>query len=289
MLSVMVTKFISTCYIFANEMKYTRKNSTKPSIVSNKVIGMLDSRATENEALLIKRKAGFSMQKLFGNERKAAVAFFMSDLICKGFNEDEICNIINEKYNLKWELKDVRIMKRLIHKLWRIQTAADMNEQIRQEVAAIDVQIKELWKAWEFSKKGISEKTTRSTNSNSNSDMMDFDQSETILKEDITAGDVKYMNLISELGKEKRKLLGLYAPEKKSASEVQTAVQINVVGGNGEDTIKSVLENCGKTQIDAGTEIVEEVTQLPQYEYKEEYSEYDDEIENIYESIVNGE
>ncbi len=273
-------------------METEKKNKKLSHVrISNKSLGIIDNRTTENQNLYIKRLRNVPINKLFGSERKAAVAFFMSDLICKGFNDDEICTIVNEKYGLQWIMSDVRLMKKLIHRLWRVQTASEMNEQIQQEIASIDVQIKELWKAWEFSKKGISEKTTRSTNSNSNSDMMDFDQSETILKEDITAGDVKYMNLISELGKEKRKLLGLYAPEKKSNNDRPTAVQINVVGGDGSNAIQSVLEKCGRTAIDADAEVIDDVQEEIDnrndnvFPAKNEVSEED--VNAIYEAIMN--
>ncbi|MCM1443601.1 MAG: hypothetical protein NC083_08755 [Muribaculum sp.] len=265
-------------------MTNTKKDrNITPVRVSKKAFGIIDSRVTENERLLIKRQGSVPMQKLFGSERKAAVAFFMSDLICKGFNDDELCTTVNEKYHLEWGLKEVKIMKTLIHRLWRIQMAADMNEQIRQEVAVINMQLKELWAAWEFSKKGVSEKTTRKTNSDSSSDMMSFNQTETILKEDVCAGDPKYMSLINELGKEKRKLLGLYAPEKKSSNDMPTAVQINVVGSDGTNAIKAVLEKGAQTLVDAEAEVLPPIEMIPQEATLEE----DIDIDAIYESMIN--
>ena len=74
---------------------------------------------------------------------------------------------------------------------------------------------------------------------------MSFDVTEVIVDEDTTPGDVKFLQQINELGKEKRKLLGLYAPEKKDAG-VQTAVQFNIVGEGAGGEITSMMQEITK-------------------------------------------
>ena len=121
-----------------------------------------------------------------------------------------------------------------------------VDNQILLELAVIDTQIKELWEAWEFSKKGIKHTKSRKTKSTSPADEMTFDVTETIVDDDTTAGDPRYMQQITALGTERRKLLGLYAPEKKEdKSTGNTAIQLNVVGqGAGveaADVMKAIL------------------------------------------------
>ena len=127
--------------------------------------------------------------------------------------------------------------------MWRCEMAHSMNDQIAREVATIDTQLKEAWEAWEFSKKGIKHKRTRSENSASKAQIMDYKVEEVITEEDITAGDVKFLEHINNLGKEKRKLLGLYAPEKKGDNDVKTAIQFNLVGDGAGGEITSMMQS----------------------------------------------
>ena len=207
--------------------------------VHKSATGLIDTRkiADTDTGLIVAKKRKLSVSTFFKTDQSAAIAFFMSDMYAKGFNDEQIQRVVNEKYNLEWNMTQVRTMKTLIRKLWRAQMAHDMNEQITEEVNAINVQIKECWEAWERSKKGTLSKTTRKAESQGDVPGSEntYSLEETLLKEDTNTGEVKYMSLINELGKEKRKLLGLYAPEKKEVKgNGNTAIQINVVGGDGQ-------------------------------------------------------
>lgn len=216
--------------------------------VHKSATGLIDTRKitdTDN-GLIVRKHRGLSVKTFFKTDQSAAIAFYMSDLYAKGFNDEQVQSVVNEKYNVDWNLTQVRTMKTIIRKLWRAQMAADMNEQITEEVNAINVQIKECWEAWERSKKGNTSKTTRNAESQGDVPGSEntYSLTETLLKEDTNTGEVKYMSLINELGKEKRKLLGLYAPEKREVKgDGNTAIQINVVGGEKEaaQALDSVL------------------------------------------------
>jgi hypothetical protein len=182
-------------------------------------------------------------------------------------------SVVNEKYGVDWNMKHIQTMKQLIRRLWRAQMAHDMNEQITEEVNAINVQIKECWEAWERSKKGQTSKTTRTAESRGDIPGSEntYDLTETLLKEDTNTGEVKYMSLINELGKEKRKLLGLYAPEKKEVKgNGNTSIQIAVVGGDKEtaQALDSVLFGVAQPEPenlsveDAQAEVVEATDEL---------------------------
>lgn len=211
--------------------------------IKKEAIGLLDNRSTDNDGMLIKRDKTVTMLDIFGTEQKTVVAYYVSDLLAKGFNNQQIIVAIEKKFGLKWSIRSVNMAKELLHKLWRSEMAHSMNDQIAREVATIDTQIKEAWEAWEFSKKGIKHKRTRTENSASKANIMDYKVEEIINEEDITAGDVKFLEHINNLGREKRKLLGLYAPEKKAEGDVKTAIQFNLVGEGAGGEITSMMQS----------------------------------------------
>ena len=244
-------------------------SKSKPSAeeIRKQAIGLLDNRSTDNDGMLIKRDKRVTMLDIFGSEQKTAVAYYVSDLLAKGFNNQQIVVAIRDKYDLNWNIRHVNIVKELLHKLWRCEVAHSMNDQIAREIATIDTQIKEAWEAWEFSKKGIKHTRTRTENSDSSAPEMKYKLEEVINEENETAGEVKFLQHINELGKEKRKLLGLYAPEKKDTGGPKTAVQLNFVGegaGEGGLNVLSQILSMGMPQqqqaIERPVEDIEPVT-----------------------------
>ena len=256
--------------------------------VHRSATGLIDTRkiADTDNGLIIQKKRNLSVKTFFKTDQTAAIAYYISDLIAKGFNDEQIMSVVNEKYGVDWNMKHIQTMKQLIRRLWRAQMAHDMNEQITEEVNAINVQIKECWEAWERSKKGQTSKTTRTAESRGDIPGSEntYDLTETLLKEDTNTGEVKYMSLINELGKEKRKLLGLYAPEKKEVKgNGNTSIQIAVVGGDKEtaQALDSVLFGTPQPEPenlsveDAQAEVVEATDELSKVEDKKKEDEID--------------
>ena len=267
-----------------------RKEQSLTSI-KKKAIGLLDTRHTDNDGLLVQRDRKVTMLDLFGgSEEKTAIAYFVSDLLAKGFNNQQIVDTVNTKYELNWKIRHVTTMKELLHKLWRCEIAHTMNDQIAREIATIDTQTKEAWAAWEFSKKGIQRKKSRKEKKVGDESLEgSYDLSEIICEEDTTAGDVKFLQHINELGKEKRKLLGLYAPEKKETKGVQQAVQFNLIGeGAGNemvnlmDSIMSMGNLTPAPTVEDGQAV--DVTAAPQEETVEKPSQTND-IDAIMEDL----
>lgn len=202
------------------------------------------------------------MLNLFGDEQKTAVAYFVSDLLAKGFNNQQIIETVRNKYNLEWSLYQVNKVKLLLHKMWRCEMAHTMEDQIAQEVASIDTQIKETWEAYEFSKKGIKHKKTRTEGSTSKAAEMQYDLTEVVVEEDTTPGDVKYLQHLNDLGKEKRKLLGLYAPEAKTPGSGTNNGTINfvVVGSDGNSLGAPIISQAAQKQVEEAKNVeVEDV------------------------------
>lgn len=218
------------------------KRAQSLEAIKKKAIGLIDNRATDNDGMLIKRDKNVTVLDIFGDERKAAVAYYVSDLLAKGFNNQQIIEIVKEKYNLDWKMIHVNKVKALLHKLWRCEMAHSMGDQVAKEVATIDTQIRETWAAWEFSKKGIKHTKTRTEGSNSEAKEMAYNLTEVVVEEDTTPGDIKYMQHLNDLGKEKRRLLGLYAPEKKDDGP-KTAVQFNIVGEGAGGEITNLMQD----------------------------------------------
>lgn len=213
----------------------------------------------EHDALLAKEREQAEKKKskplttcaYFGTDKVQAIAYQMSDLYAKGYTDSDVAEYINTTYGFHWNLKKVQALKTLVRKFWRSHIVENMDEQIAEEVNACNVQIRELWKAWEFSKTGNKKTTTRQTHSSGGADEVNFDQDETVSVQDTSAGDTKIMAQIIEVGKEKRKLLGLYAPEKKISTGGAPSIQIAVVGSDGQassSVLGSILDMAGKKE-----------------------------------------
>lgn len=211
--------------------------------VDKQVLGMIDTRATDDDTLVLQRQRNTTMATFFGTDQMSAVAYYVSDLVAKGFNDKQILDVVNKKYEINWTLNKVRVCKALLRKVWRAETACQMEDQIAQELASINTQEREAWEAWEFSKKGIKNKRSRTTKSEGAIGENTFDLTEIIEDENTTAGEIKFLQHINELHKEKRKLLGLYAPEKVSKNDTNkpTAVQFNIVGDSAAGSVGNVM------------------------------------------------
>lgn len=128
--------------------------------------------------------------------------------------EEVMARLGLSSYSSRTISKDI---KRLLAE-WREQRLTDTDELMQKELAVIDDIIKEAWIAWNKSK---TDKTQRSAKQkgvpgeeDSGTDVVTL-QMEQATKELICYGDPRYLDVIDKQAKERRKLLGLYAPEKK--------------------------------------------------------------------------
>ena len=128
--------------------------------------------------------------------------------------EEVMARLGLSSYSSRTISKDI---KRLLAE-WREQRLTDTDELMQKELAVIDDIIKEAWIAWNKSK---TDKTQRSAKQKgvpgeegSGTDVITM-QMEQATKELICYGDPRYLDVIDKQAKERRKLLGLYAPEKK--------------------------------------------------------------------------
>ena len=131
--------------------------------------------------------------------------------------EEVMARLGLSSYSSRTIAKDI---KRLLAE-WREQRLTDTDELVQKELAVIDDIIKEAWIAWNKSK---TDKTQRSAKQKgvpgeegNGTDVVTL-QMEQATKELICYGDPRYLDVIDKQAKERRKLLGLYAPEKKEFS-----------------------------------------------------------------------
>ena len=227
----------------------SKKKPRTATTIDKKVLGMIDPRATMNDELVLKKQREVTMNTYFGTDQMSAVAYYVSDLVAKGFNEKQILDVVNKKYDLKWNLSAVRTCKALLRKVWRAETACLIEDQVAQELASIQTQEKEAWEAWEFSKKGIKKSSKRTTHSTGDAPELTYDLTEIIDNENVTEGNIKFLEHINELHKEKRKLLGLYAPDKRAVGAQEkggpTAIQFNFVGDTNDGVGSKLAELLG--------------------------------------------
>lgn len=105
---------------------------------------------------------------------------------------------------------------------WRSERIENIDQNIQLELERIDTLVKEAWEAWEKSKTDYEKKKSRQDavpspdgggNGDGNEGVVVVAMSQT--REEMTlCGDPRFIETINRLLSERRKLLGLYAPEK---------------------------------------------------------------------------
>lgn len=120
-----------------------------------------------------------------------------------------------QSYSLRTVKKDV---ERLLAE-WREARIDNTDYALQLELERIDDLIKEAWAAWEKSKTDYERKKAKQQGIPNGGDMDDGKivtvKMEQQKEEVICYGDPRYLELIHKLLIERRKLLGLYSPDKK--------------------------------------------------------------------------
>lgn len=150
----------------------------------------------------------------------------VAKLFKRGYTEAQIRAEVMRELALKsYSSQTVHADVVAIKDMWRTEVLDDVDTAVKMELKRIDDQIKELWEAWEKSKtdyksrykkqKGEIEAEDASKAAQGKAKIKKLEQGE---KEEICFGDPRYMAEIRQQLVERRKLLGLYAPEKKDIS-----------------------------------------------------------------------
>jgi hypothetical protein len=178
---------------------------------------------------------------------KEARLVIVGELYKRGYNMRQIREEVMKRENL--QTYSVSTVKSDVDHLlaeWRKTRIDDVDAAIQLELEAIDAQIQELWIAWDRSKtdqklkskkqSGVAARGGKAvgpggalTDAEAKIQTTAIEQTE---KEEILFGDPRYQDLINKLRIERRKLLGLYAPEKKE-----------LTGKDGKELIPSLTDD----------------------------------------------
>lgn len=101
---------------------------------------------------------------------------------------------------------------------WREERKIDLEANLNAELARIDEIIKEAWEAWEKSKEDYEKNSTKQRGVPQDSGEILTAYIEKAINEQRSCGDPRYLDIIDKQLRERRKLLGLYAAEKKEVA-----------------------------------------------------------------------
>lgn len=155
------------------------------------------------------------------NQEKQARMEIVSKLYKRGYScrqirEEVMKRLALDSYSLGTVQKDI---KTLLEE-WRENRIEDMDAALQLELERIDDTVRELWEQWEKSKTDY----TKTARKQKGSPARDNETGQTSIRtyqtertetEVIRLGDPSYISEIRMQLAERRKLLGLYAPEKK--------------------------------------------------------------------------
>lgn len=158
------------------------------------------------------------------NQVKLARLEIVSNLYKRGYSYRKIREEVMKRLDLStYSLQTVKNDVQTLLEEWRESRLEDTDELVTLELARIDDTCRELWEQWEKSKENF----TRQTRKQKGSPTSDAQTGQTSIRTTQTErtetdiqglGDPSYIAEIRKQLEERRKLLGLYAPEKKEVS-----------------------------------------------------------------------
>lgn len=131
---------------------------------------------------------------------------------------------------------------------WRESRIEDMDDALELELQRIDDTVRELWEQWEKSKTDYSKTESKQKGSptrdaqTGQTSIRTF-QTERKETEVIALGNPAYISEIRQQLAERRKLLGLYAPEKKDVQETMSFASFLMESGMLDDAEQAINEN----------------------------------------------
>ena len=142
----------------------------------------------------------------------------------RAIREEVMRRLDLKTYSLDTVKKDID----LLLKEWREERIDDMDASISLELARIDAIIVELWTQWEKSKQDTEKTATKKKGAAKRNDGITGIETQAIEETRASVlglGNVAYISEIRAQLTERRKLLGLYSPEKRAITEEVTITQ----------------------------------------------------------------
>lgn len=152
-----------------------------------------------------------------------------SKLYLRGYSFRAIREEVMRRLDLKtYSLDTVKKDIDLLLKEWREERIDDIDASISLELARIDAIIVELWTQWEKSKQDTEKTATKKKGAAKRNDGITGIETQAIEETRASVlglGNVAYISEIRAQLTERRKLLGLYSPEKRAITEEVTITQ----------------------------------------------------------------
>ena len=159
------------------------------------------------------------------NQCKLARLEIVSQLYKRGYSIRAIRAEVMRRLDLAtYSTQTVHRDVQTLLKEWRDSRLEDMDDALQLELTRIDDTVRELWEQWEKSKedytkterkrKGAPANNSDNGNNNGEGGIRTFSVEEST-KQVVMLGDPAYIAEIRQQLMERRKLLGLYAPEKR--------------------------------------------------------------------------
>ncbi len=182
------------------------------------------------------------------NQLKLARLEIVAQLYKRGYSIRKIQSEVVKRLELKtYSLATVHKDIQTLLDEWRETRIEDMDAALQLELERIDDTVRELWEQWEKSKTDYT-KTARKQKGSPTRDNQTGQtsirtyQTERTETEVIRLGDPSYISEIRQQLAERRKLLGLYAPEKKDISGGVSFTSFLIESGMLDDAERQISE-----------------------------------------------
>lgn len=182
------------------------------------------------------------------NQQKLARLEIVAQLYKRGYSIRKIQSEVVKRLELKtYSLATVHKDIQTLLDEWRENRIEDMDAALQLELERIDDTVRELWEQWEKSKTDYT-KTARKQKGSPTRDNQTGQtsirtyQTERTETEVIRLGDPSYISEIRQQLAERRKLLGLYAPEKKDISGGVSFTSFLIESGMLDDAEQQISE-----------------------------------------------
>ncbi len=183
------------------------------------------------------------------NQVKLARLEIVSGLFKRGYSRRKIQSEVMKRLDLPtYSLQTVQRDIQTLLEEWHESRLEDTDELVTLELARIDETCQELWEQWEKSKENFTKQTRKQKGSPSRDAQTGQTSIRTYQTErtetDVQGlGDPAYITEIRRQLEERRKLLGLYAPEKKDVQGEISFASFLMESGALDDAERSINEN----------------------------------------------
>lgn len=183
------------------------------------------------------KKNSLHNKRVAGERNRGLRLDIIAKLYKHGYSYREIREEVMQRldldaYSLQTVKKDIDVLL----EQWRTERSIDIEANIGAELARIDEIIREAWEAWEKSKEdGEITRNKQKGVPNAETGEITTAYIEKVVNEQRNCGDPRYLDIIDKQLKERRKLLGLYAAEKKEVTGVMTFADALMRTGIDED------------------------------------------------------